>query len=142
MFRKLIIVLILCPLLINGQSIYFEKTYDASGYTETSNRVINEGAKYIYFNSGVDYSSLPYKSVITFNSVSYEGDVLLQSHYLLDSIQFIHSWVEQTLQGNFLVLGFLRQYRDCETTFWSSFQFIPPESRPIKPLRYCSPMAS
>ena len=110
MFRKLIIVLILCPLLINGQSIYFEKTFDASGYTETSNRVINEGAKYIYFNSGVDYSSLPYKSVITFNSVSYEGDVLLQSHYLLDSIQFIHSWVEQTLQGNFLVLGLVGEY--------------------------------
>ena len=28
----------------------------------------------------------------------------------------------------------------CWTTFWSSFQFIPPESRPIKPLRYCSPI--
>jgi hypothetical protein len=30
----------------------------------------------------------------------------------------------------------------CEITFWSSFQFMPPESRPMRPLRYCSPIWS
>jgi len=30
----------------------------------------------------------------------------------------------------------------CETMFWSSFQFIPPESRPIKPFVYWLEIAS
>ena len=30
----------------------------------------------------------------------------------------------------------------CEIMFWSSFQFIPPESRPIKPFVYCAEISA